>query len=98
MKFDISSSVYYSVYMSTTKYKRINITLPEATIAYLDSKTEKRGRSAFINDAIRNFSRQQQKEMINQQLRKEALYMSNDPELQSLLQDYDAIDNQTWPE
>jgi CopG family transcriptional regulator/antitoxin EndoAI len=37
----------------STKYKRINITLPNATIQLLDSVAQKGTRSSFVDQAVR---------------------------------------------
>ena len=42
----------YNEKMKKAAHRRINITLPESTVALLDTVADKGSRSTFINDAI----------------------------------------------
>jgi len=50
-----TNDVYYKSMKTniSTKYKRINITLPDATIQLLDNVAQKGTRSSFVDQAVR---------------------------------------------
>jgi len=53
--------------------KRINIILPETTVAILDHVTAKGSRSRLIDQAIRQFVRKQSRNSLREKLKREAL-------------------------
>ena len=53
--------------------KRINIMLPESTLAVLDRVASKGNRSRFISKAVLNYVKTQSKENLRERLKQEAL-------------------------
>ena len=54
-------------------YRRINITLPNETIQLIDRIATKGDRSRFINEAVRYYIAQAQKDRLKQQLKEVAI-------------------------
>ena len=54
-------------------YRRINITLPEETIQLIDGVVPTRDRSHFINEALKYYIAQTQKNQLKQQLKQKAI-------------------------
>lgn len=55
--------------MKRVTHKRINITLPESTVAMLETVADKGGRSTFIDAAIRKHIHEMRKEDLREQLK-----------------------------
>ena len=68
--FDLHTS---GVYTAFSMSKRINIVLPERTLAVLDRVTTRGNRSQFISRAVLYFIETQGKENLRERLRREAL-------------------------
>ncbi|MGD9562968.1 MAG: ribbon-helix-helix domain-containing protein [Pyrinomonadaceae bacterium] len=59
--------------MSKAVHKRINITLPESTVALLESVVDKGSRSRLINDAVRLYVKNLKQKTLNEQLKEGAI-------------------------
>jgi CopG family transcriptional regulator/antitoxin EndoAI len=59
--------------MKKGTYKRINITLPESTVAMLDTVADKGSRSAFIDQAIRMQLKSVKQESLRERLKAGAI-------------------------
>ena len=57
-------------------HKRINITLPESTVALLETVTNKGERSNFIDKAIKTYIKQSKQRSLREQLREGAIVRS----------------------
>jgi CopG family transcriptional regulator/antitoxin EndoAI len=53
--------------------KRLNITLPEETVALLDKATDKRTRSTFIDIAIKVYVKQMRQQTLREKLKEGAI-------------------------
>ena len=62
--------------MKKVIHKRLNITLPESTIALLETVAEKGERSIFIDVAIKNYIKQIRQESLRENLKKGAITRS----------------------
>lgn len=63
----------YSEFMKKVTHKRINITLPESTVAMLENIADKGGRSTFIDAAIRKHIHEIQKDDLREQIKAGAI-------------------------
>jgi CopG family transcriptional regulator / antitoxin EndoAI len=59
--------------IQSSKFNRINVTLPKETVNLLDKMSEKRGRSRLINSAVRFYVNEIGKINIKKNLREGAL-------------------------
>ena len=59
--------------MKGTAHKRINITLPESTVALLESIADKGSRSTFIDVAIKSHIKQIKQESLRESLKAGAI-------------------------
>lgn len=59
--------------MSKAVHKRINITLPESTVALLESVVDKGSRSRLIDDAVRLYVKNLKQKTLNEQLKEGAI-------------------------
>ncbi|MGB7067918.1 MAG: hypothetical protein WBD22_00300 [Pyrinomonadaceae bacterium] len=59
--------------MSKTAHKRINITLPESTVAMLESLAGKGSRSTFINEAIKERAKKLKQQNLRELLKEGAI-------------------------
>lgn len=59
----------YDREMKKVAYKRINITLPESTVAMLESVANTGGRSTLIDTAIRKHIQEIQKQDLREQIK-----------------------------
>lgn len=57
-------------------HKRINITLPESTVALLETIADKGGRSTFIDTAIKSYIKQIKQENLRENLKAGAIARS----------------------
>ena len=63
-------SVYRSIMnQSATMYERVNITLPKGTLQLIDRVTRKKGRSGFVDRAVRFYVVEAAKGNLEKQLR-----------------------------
>lgn len=62
--------------MKRTAYKRLNITLPESTVALLETVADKGERSVFIDTAIKSYIAQTNRENLRESLKKGAIARS----------------------
>lgn len=67
----LADGVYYKN-MKKTAHKRINITLPETTVALLETVAEKGERSVFIDVAVKNYIKQLKQENLRERLKEGA--------------------------
>ena len=63
----------YDIHMSRNSHVRINITLPDETVALLESVAEKGKRSSFIDTAIRKHARDLKKQGLRARLKTGAI-------------------------
>ena len=59
-----------------TVHKRINITLPESTVALLETIANKGERSTFIDKAINTYIKQSKQDSLREQLKEGAIVRS----------------------
>ena len=62
--------------MKKNAYKRLNITLPESTVALLETVADKGGRSVFIDVAIKSYIKQIKRENLRESLKAGAIARS----------------------
>lgn len=75
-------------------YRRINITLPEETVQLIDRMVPKGDRSHFINEALKYYIAQTQKNKLKQQLKEGAIRQA-ERDL-NLAQDWIALEEEAW--
>ncbi len=59
--------------MKKTSFRRINVTLPESTIAVLENIADKGSRSTFIDEAIKERAKRLKKENLRELLKEGAI-------------------------
>jgi CopG family transcriptional regulator / antitoxin EndoAI len=75
-------------------HKRLNITLPENTVALIDEIAPKGDRSLFIDIAVRAYIMQNQQETLREKLKAGAIARSmRDSQLSS---DWFALEDELW--
>jgi len=74
--------------------KRINIMLPERTLAVLDRVAPKGNRSAFISAAVLQFVETQGKQSLRQQLK--AGYLANADENLKIAAEWFPLEEEVW--
>ncbi len=74
--------------------KRINIMLPERTLAVLDRVASKGKRSAFISAAVIHFVESQGKQRLRQQLK--AGYLANAEENLRIASEWFPLEEEVW--
>ena len=62
--------------MKKPKHKRLNITLPESTVALLENVADKGQRSVFIDVAIKHYVKQIKQESLRESLKAGAIARS----------------------
>ncbi|MDQ3088762.1 MAG: hypothetical protein M3Q78_09205 [Acidobacteriota bacterium] len=62
--------------MKRNSHKRLNITLPESTVALLETVADKGARSTFIDVAIKSYIKQIQQENLRENLKTGAIARS----------------------
>lgn len=80
--------------IETTKYKRVNITLPSKTIELLDGIAEKGDRSSFMDRAVRFYIEEVGRANLQKQLCEGAVTRSSRD--LSIAEDWFLIDEQSW--
>lgn len=74
--------------------KRINITLPDTTLAVLDRVTTKGSRSRFISRAVLRYARDQGKRSLREQLK--AGYQANADESLEIALEWFPLEEEAW--
>jgi metal-responsive CopG/Arc/MetJ family transcriptional regulator len=74
--------------------KRINIMLPEETLAVLDRMTSKGNRSRFISEAVLHYVEAKGKQSLRQQLK--AGYLANADENLKIAAEWFPLEEQSW--
>ena len=74
--------------------KRVNIMLPEKTVAILDRVAPKGQRSSFISKAVLHFVESQGKQSLRQQL--QAGYRANAEESLRIAADWFPLEEEAW--
>jgi CopG family transcriptional regulator/antitoxin EndoAI len=74
--------------------KRINIMLPEKTLAVLDRVTSKGNRSRFVSAAVLHYVEEQGKQSLKEQLK--AGYQINSEESLRIAAEWFPIEEQAW--
>ncbi|CAN5172567.1 hypothetical protein BH20ACI2_BH20ACI2_10700 [soil metagenome] len=59
----------YDIAMKKITYKRINITLPESTVAMLETVADNGARSTFIDAAIKKYIHEIRKQDLREQIK-----------------------------
>ncbi len=80
--------------MKRSSHVRINITLPEETVALLDEIADKGMRSTFIDSAIREQIRQMKKEGLRTSLKLGAIARSERD--RALVSEWDELEDDLW--
>jgi len=75
-------------------HKRVNVTLPESTIALIDRAAKNGSRSRFIDHAVKSYIRQKEREELRQRLERGAIERA-ERDLK-LAQEWFAVDEETW--
>jgi len=74
--------------------KRINIMLPEKTLAVLDRVAPKGNRSRFVSDAVLHYVETHGKQSLRQQLK--AGYLANADESLKIAAEWFPLEEQAW--
>jgi len=77
-----------------TMHRRVNVTLPEATLRLIDRVAKRGSRSRFINEAVEYFAHTQGKEKLREELREGALKRAKRD--LGLVQDWFILDEEAW--
>jgi CopG family transcriptional regulator / antitoxin EndoAI len=75
-------------------HRRINVTLPDATIKLIDSIAKRGDRSRFINQAVRSYFEQRGREDLRRRLKQGAIARAARD--LALASEWFAIDEQAW--
>lgn len=84
----------YNRSMRKTAHKRLNITLPESTVALLETITSKGERSNFIDTAIKNYIQQEKQKSLRDRL-KEGAIVRRERDLQ-LADEWFEVEEELW--
>lgn len=84
----------YSLPMKKTAHRRINITLPEATVVLLERVAGKGSRSTFIDEAIRSRVSNMDQQTLREQL-KEGSIKRAERNLQ-MAQEWSHLEDEVW--
>lgn len=80
--------------MAKNVHKRINVTLPEATVTLLESVADKGSRSGFVNEAIRSYAKALGKKRLRDQLKEGALARADRD--RAIAADWFEIEEELW--
>lgn len=80
--------------MKKTAHKRINITLPEATVALLEQVADKGSRSTFIDEAIKTRVKSLRQQTLHEQLKEGAIARA-ERNLQ-VAQEWSHLEDEVW--
>lgn len=75
-------------------HKRLNVTLPESTIALIDRVAKNGNRSKFLDHAVKSYIKQIEKEQLREQLKRGAIARA-ERDL-TLAEDWFAVEEETW--
>jgi len=75
-------------------HKRVNVTLPESTVALIDRAAKNGNRSRFIDHAVKSYIRQKEKEQLRERLERGAIKRA-ERDLK-LAQEWFAVEEETW--
>lgn len=79
-----------------TSHKRINITLPAATVAMLEQAADKGSRSNFIDAAIRKHVSETRKQNLREEIKAGAI--ANAERDLEIAKEWFEIDTELWPD
>ena len=80
--------------MKKNVHKRLNITLPESTVALLETVADKGGRSVFIDTAIKSYIKQTKQENLRESLKTGAIARSQRD--LSLAEEWFDVEEESW--
>jgi CopG family transcriptional regulator / antitoxin EndoAI len=80
--------------MKRIAHKRLNITLPESTVALLETVADKGARSTFIDTAIKSYIKQTKQETLRENLKNGAIARS-ERDL-SLTEEWFDVEEELW--
>jgi CopG family transcriptional regulator/antitoxin EndoAI len=80
--------------MKKTTHKRINITLPESTVAMIESVADKGGRSRLIDSAVKLYVKGLKQKSLRQQLKEGAIARA-ERDLQ-MAQEWSHLEDEVW--
>ncbi len=80
--------------MKKAAYKRLNITLPESTVALLEQMAGKGSRSTFIDDAIKSQAKNLKQQNLQDQLKEGAIARA-ERNLQ-MAQEWSHLEDEVW--
>jgi CopG family transcriptional regulator/antitoxin EndoAI len=80
--------------MKRNSHKRLNITLPESTVALLETVADKGARSTFIDVAIKSYIKQIQQENLRENLKTGAIARSQRD--LSVSEEWFSIEEELW--
>ncbi len=80
--------------MKRNTHKRLNITLPESTVALLETVADKGARSTFIDTAIKSYIKQTEQEALRENLKNGAIARSRRDV--SLTEEWFDIEEELW--
>ena len=80
--------------MKRIAHKRLNITLPESTVALLETVADKGGRSVFIDTAIKSYIKQTKQENLRESLKTGAIARSQRD--LSLAEEWFDVEEESW--
>jgi len=82
--------------MKNSAYRRINITLPESTVAMLETVADKGARSSFIDIAIKTHIKNLNKETLREQLKEGAIV--NAERNLKMAEEWFHLEGDSWPD
>ena len=74
--------------------RRLNVTLPESTVALIDRASKNGNRSQFIDHAVKSYVKQAEKELMRERLKRGAIARA-ERDL-NLAEVWFRIDEETW--
>ena len=80
--------------MKRTAHKRINITLPETTVALLEQGADKGARSTFIDEAIKARIEDLQQETLREQLKEGAIARAT--RNRKMAEEWAVLEDEVW--
>ena len=84
----------YNQNMKRDTHRRLNITLPESTVALLETVADKGARSTFINTAIKSYIQQTKQEILRESLKNGAIARSQRDV--SLTEEWFDVEEELW--
>ncbi len=80
--------------MKKAVHKRINITLPESTVALLESVAEKGGRSRLIDDAVKLYVENLKGNTLRQQLKEGSIARAE--RNRQMAKEWSQLEDEVW--